>query len=44
MKLPEDEAAAYIIGRAAAIEPKAIFDPHRKGGHLGDLSVRYTSL
>ena len=43
-QLPEDEAAAYIIGRAAAIEPKAIFDPHRKGGHLGDLSVRYTSL
>lgn len=40
-QLQEDEAACYIISRAALIEPKVIFDPQRKGGHLGDLRIRY---
>lgn len=40
-QLREDEAARYIISRAARIEPKVMFDTERKGGHLGDLRIRY---
>lgn len=40
-QLRDDEAACYIIGRAALLEPRVTFDPRRKGGHLGDLSIRY---
>jgi hypothetical protein len=40
-QLRDDEAACYIIGRAALLEPRVAFDPRRKGGHLGDLSIRY---
>lgn len=40
-QLRDDEAACYIIGRAALLEPRVVFDPRRKGGHLGDLSIRY---
>ncbi len=42
-QLREDEAAGYIIGRAASVEPKVIFDTERKGGHLGDLRIKYAS-
>lgn len=40
-QLPDDEAARYIIHRAALVEPKVIFDTQRKGGHLGDLRIKY---
>ena len=40
-QLADDEAATYIISRAALIEPRVNFDPAQKGGHLGDLRVRY---
>lgn len=42
-QLREDEAACYIVSRAASVEPKVIFDTERKGGHLGDLRIKYTS-
>ncbi len=41
-QLAEDEAACYIASRAALIEPKVIFDTQRKGGHLGDLRIKYS--
>ncbi|MEN9572892.1 MAG: hypothetical protein RL514_747 [Verrucomicrobiota bacterium] len=40
-KLREDEAACYIASRAALLEPKVTFNPERKGGHLGDLCIKY---
>lgn len=42
-QLRDDEAACYMIGRAAAIEPRVLWDTQRKGGHLGDLSIRYVT-
>lgn len=42
-QLREDEAACYIASRAALLEPKVLFDPERKGGHLGDLRIKYGS-
>lgn len=43
-QLPLDEAAAYIIGKAAAVEPRVSFDTQRVGGHLGDLRIRYAAV
>jgi hypothetical protein len=40
-QLPQDEAACYIIERAGQTDPKVVFDSRRKGGHLGDLHLRY---
>lgn len=40
-QLPDDGAACYIIERAGLLEPKVLFDHDRKGGHLGDLKIRY---
>ncbi len=40
-QLREDEAACYIASRAALLEPKVTFDTERKGGHLGDLRIKY---
>lgn len=40
-QLPQDEAACYIIERAGQAEPKVVFDSSHKGGHLGDLRLRY---
>ncbi|MFM8470058.1 MAG: hypothetical protein ACKODH_08820 [Limisphaerales bacterium] len=42
-QLRDDEAARYIIERAALVDPRVTFDPKRKGGHLGDLSIRYAA-
>ena len=43
-QLREDEAACYIISRAALLEPKVLFDTERKGGHLGDLRIKYAAV
>ena len=40
----EDEAACYIIGKAAHVEPRVMFDKQRTGGHLGDLRIRYAAV
>lgn len=40
-QLAEDNAACYIIERAGLADPKVAFDTSRKGGHLGDLRLRY---
>ena len=42
-QLQEDDATCYIVSRAALIAPKVMFDTERKGGHLGDLRIRYGS-
>lgn len=42
-QLRDDEAACYIINRAALVEPRVNFDPRRKGGHLGDMSICYAA-
>lgn len=42
-QLREDDAACYIASRAALLEPKVLFDTERKGGHLGDLRIKYAS-
>ena len=42
-QLRDDEAAAYIISRAAALQPRVQFDTHLRGGHLGDLRLRYAA-
>ncbi len=43
-QLREDEAACYIASRAALLEPKVLFDTERKGGHLGDLRIKYATV
>lgn len=40
-QLPDDGAAGYMIERAGLLEPKVLFDDGRKGGHLGDLRIKY---
>jgi hypothetical protein len=43
-QLPDDGAACYMIERAGLLEPKVLFDHDRKGGHLGDLRLRYAAV
>lgn len=40
-QLADDNAACYIAERAGLLDPKVLFEHDRKGGHLGDLRIRY---
>jgi hypothetical protein len=40
-QLADDNAACYIAERAGLLDPKVLFEHDRKGGHLGDLRIKY---